>query len=550
MATTTLNPPRSTGTFWRWASFLLAALLIAGFFYYAHITDLVDDQQRMMAVDLAILASLVVFVSWFLIMGPWNWVIRLGLVIVGFALLGGLIYAFTTQYEIRGVTGDWQPNIVKRGTPKPDESLPVTPPSETPKVVLTPGNDQSNFTGFLGSDGSNHVTGANLDPDWQKNPPKELWRKKVGSAWSAFAVVGSRAVTQEQRSNFEEVTCYNVPDGAVLWSHKDEGRFSEFQGGDGPRATPTIVGDHVFTMGAKGLLNCLELDTGNVVWAKNVLKDNGQENNVPMWAKSNSPLVYDEKIGDTVRQLVVVTLGEVKPETVPSLAAYDGKSGERVWTAGNDPSSYVTPILTTLAGTRQVVSVNANSVTGHDPATGKVLGTYAWQSGMWAKCSQPVVIGDDRLLLTQGYHVGSHLIQVAKKDGKWTAQEPPVWVNKRGLRTTFSNVAIYKGHAYGLDDGVLQCIDVATGQEKWRQDRPYKFRYGQVLGVDDLLLVQAEDGPVCLVAADPTGYRELAELDALHSKTWNNPVLVGKYLLLRNAEEAVCYEVPLQSRDR
>jgi hypothetical protein len=89
----------------------------------------------------------------------------------------------------------------------------------------------------------------------------------------------------------------------------------------------------------------------------------------------------------------------------------------------------------------------------------------------------------------------------------------------------------------------LQCIDLNTGKKKWRAGN---YRYGQVLGVDDLLIVQAENGTVYLVAADPEQHRELGELDALHDKTWNNPALVGKYLLLRNAEEAVCYELPLK----
>jgi outer membrane protein assembly factor BamB len=113
------------------------------------------------------------------------------------------------------------------------------------------------------------------------------------------------------------------------------------------------------------------------------------------------------------------------------------------------------------------------------------------------------------------------------------------------MRTTFSNVVVYKDHVYGLDDGVLQCIELNTGVKKWRDGR---YRYGQVLGVDDLLIVQAEDGKVILVAADPEKHRELGQIDALHDKTWNNPVLVGKYLLVRNAEEAVCYELPLKGK--
>jgi outer membrane protein assembly factor BamB len=544
---------------WRWMSFAVLVLLLAGVLLFLRVTKApeVPDSVRNGFIMLTLEASIVLFAAWFFIFGWSRWWIRLGLVVAGFAvLIGGLYYGFTNVWEIRGVTGDWVPKFAWKSTPKPDYALDDDPKAETPKVPPAATAEIPDFTRFLGSDGSNHVNGAGLDTDWEKHPPKELWRRPIGAGWSAFAVSVERAVTQEQRKEFEMVTCYNLRDGALLWSHRDKTRFGDFQGGDGPRATPTIVGDRVFTMGANGLLNCLTLDKGEVVWSKNVLDDNNEENkqtgHVPVWGKSNSPLVYEMRElrpGDHSRLFVVVTLGEDQNNPklpVTTLAAYDGASGQRIWTAGDDKCSYATPILANLLGTTQIISVNGTSVTGHDLATGKVLWVYPWP-GQMAKCSQPIVVGEDKVFLSMGYFTGALLFHVEKKGEEWKAVTEPLWKNAGLMRTTFSNVVVHKGHVYGLDDGSLECIELETGVKKWRE-RDNLYRTGQVLGVDDVLIVQAEDGKVYLVAADPQQHRILGELDALHSKTWNNPVLVGKFLLLRNAEEAVCYEVPLKGK--
>jgi outer membrane protein assembly factor BamB len=555
-AATDVAKPKSWRRPIRWLTFGMVALLLAGLFYYVRTTQGVDDSFRMAVTNLSILASLVLLSAWFVFFGGWRWWGRLLILFVGWSLfVAAVMITFNYLVEVRGVTGDWVPNFAWKWTPKADYRLPNNPAAETPMVAPAPTNEIPDYPRFLGPNGEAHLSGISLDPNWEKHPPRELWRKPIGSGSSSFAVVQERAVTQEQRGDWELVTCYNLRDGALLWTHRDETRFQEFQAGAGPQATPTIVDGKVFTMGGTGILNCLDLKTGKSLWEKgvNVVEEDGAKN--PMWGKSCSPLVFDQMTAEGVKQLVVVTLGDPPPKgkaayDTHTLAAFDGATGKRVWAATTDPvlgtdrQGYATPILTTIADTKQIISVNATTVTGHDPATGNLLWTYDWLQQM-AKCSQPVVLGDGKIFLSMGYHVGGQLIQVDKKDQTWSAVQ--VWdkekEDKMVMRTTFSNVVVYKDHMYGLDDGVLQCIDPLTGATKWRKGN---YRYGQILGVDDLLIVQSEKGKVFLVAAKPDQFQELAVLDALHDKTWNNPVLVGKYLLLRNAVEAVCYELPLK----
>jgi outer membrane protein assembly factor BamB len=110
------------------------------------------------------------------------------------------------------------------------------------------------------------------------------------------------------------------------------------------------------------------------------------------------------------------------------------------------------------------------------------------------------------------------------------------------MKTKFTTAVQHGDYVYGLDDGIMQCIDVKTGQQKWKAGR---YGHGQILLVDDLIIVQTEQGPVVLIDANPKKLTELGKVDALSSKTWNCPALAGKYLLVRNDTEAVCYEVEL-----
>jgi outer membrane protein assembly factor BamB len=378
---------------------------------------------------------------------------------------------------------------------------------------------------FLGPGRSNTLASLSLERDWAKHPPEELWRQPIGAGWAGWAVAGHRAVTQEQRGEHELVVCYDLFTGKPLWAHTNEVRFSEALGGDGPRATPTIAGDRVFALGATGILDCLELSSGRSLWSRPTLSEAKSEN--LMWGKSSSPLVVGE--------LVVVSGGE----TAPSLLAYDRATGTPAWQRGSDRSSYASPVLASLAGRSQILTVNAGSVAGHDAADGRVLWTYAWP-GNFPKCSQPVPLPPDRVFISAGYNVGSALLRLKAGDGGAPGVEE-IW-RKRVMKTQFANVAVLGGFVYGLDEGILLCTALESGERQWKDGR---YGHGQLLLAKDLLVIQTEPGPVVLVEANPKEFREVARYPALSSKTWNQPTLAGQFLLVRNDREAVCLKLPL-----
>jgi outer membrane protein assembly factor BamB len=509
--------------------FLVVPLLaLGGAIYYFQYIKTDDYAISSFASQAAYVAIALVTAGWLIFFTGLRWRTRFLLAGIGVLVLVGLGAAF----RMDGATGDMGFRFVPRWQNQPDMALPNLSNSvaAAPRdVTIHPGD----FPQFLGPDRDAIVHGVELERDWTAHPPREVWRQPVGAGWSAFAVAGDLAITQEQRGAEELVVARDRKTGEPVWSHGNGARFSEIMGGDGPRATPTITDGKVYALGATGVLDCLEGSTGKLIWSHDTLKESGESN--LQWGKSCSPLV----IGDL--GLVVVSLGA--GGRGGSLAAYDVKTGERKWTGGDAKASYASPLLTTLAGWRQIVMVNEASVSGHDLADGKVLWEYQWKFGA-AKASQPPVLPGDRLLLTAGYDVPGVLLQVKRDGDKWTTEE--VWTTNH-MRTKFTTPVVRDHYAYGLDDGALTCIDLDDGgKQVWQVGRPStpnRYGHGQVLLVDDLLLVQAESGEVVLAEASPKGFHKLGELPAFKSKTWNNPALAGGRLFVRNDQEAACYEL-------
>jgi outer membrane protein assembly factor BamB len=412
-----------------------------------------------------------------------------------------------------------------KGVPAPLGNSRGSGREPVPAGVIAGVRDVPEFFGFRRT-GS--VSGSNLSTHWTTTPPRELWRQPVGRGWSGFAVVGGKAYTQEQREDLESVVCYDLLTGQPLWTHGDSARFDQWQGGEGPRSTPTVADGRIYSYGATGLLNCLEASTGKTVWQRRVLEDISSAN--LEWGLSASPLVLDS--------IVVVTGGGTRG---PVLLAYRRDSGEPVWKSGEDVASYSSPRSARLLGQEVLVSNNARSLTLHDPQTGAVLVELEWGSPRFPKASQPVVVGEDRIFVSAGYGMGCRMYQFRREaTGRWLATE--LWKGNR-MKTQFNSPSLRGTHLYGLDDGFLACVDIQSGDRLWKDGR---FGSGQSLLVDDLVVVQNERGSVHLCGAGPDGFREFGSLPALSSKTWNLPTVAGRYLLVRNDREAACFELPVR----
>lgn len=423
-----------------------------------------------------------------------------------------------------------RPALARRAGSPSYESPASTPSSvEADQPATRAGaTAQHDYPCFRGRDGLARIEGVRLARDWSARPPRLIWRISIGQGWGGFAVAEGLAFTQEQRGESEAVVCYDLATGEQRWVHTDAACFRSPTAGDGPRATPAVAHADVYTLGATGILNCLDVRTGRRRWSVDILADNRAGN--LFHGLSGSPLV----VGDAV----VVSAGGAHSH---SLAAYERSTGSRLWIGGDDAAGYGSPLLCRITGQRQIVILNRPGLAAHDPHTGKVLWTFPWANDQETNCSQPVPLDGDRVLVSTGYGKGCALVAIKpSSDGTWSAE--PIWTS-RNMKTKFSSAVAREGYAYGLDDGILTCIDLADGQRRWKAGR---YGHGQVLLVGDVLLIQAESGEVVLVEATPDEHHELGRFSALEGKTWNYPALAGSLLLVRNDREAACYELPVE----
>jgi outer membrane protein assembly factor BamB len=327
----------------------------------------------------------------------------------------------------------------------------------------------------------------------------------------------------------ETVVCYAADTGREIWSRQIEARFDDPMGGPGPRATPTLARGGLFVTGATGILLRLNPVSGEITWQGNLKTTAGRA--VPMWGFAASPLV----VGSTV---IVQAGGPGTGKT--GLLGFEAESGAFRWSIADGNDSYSSPQLNTIAGEDLVLMLTNDGLLLADPGTGKTRLNYEWKFGNY-RALQPCVVGDDTILLPTGMSTGTRAIRISKTNGQLTAQE--LWTS-RSLKPDFTDLVAYQGYGYGIDGGILTCIDLKTGDRKWKDGR---YGKGQVLLLESsgLLLITAEDGRAVLVRADPNEHSEVGSFKALEGKTWNHPVVVGDKLYLRNSQEAACFQVPL-----
>ncbi|SFI63384.1 PQQ-binding-like beta-propeller repeat protein [Planctomicrobium piriforme] len=361
--------------------------------------------------------------------------------------------------------------------------------------------------------------------DWKQSPPQAVWKRRVGPGWSSVIVVDGHLVTQEQRGDQESTVCYDAATGNEVWASNEAGRFEEGLSGPGPRATPAFAEGRILAYGAQGTLTCLDSATGKLVWKREVLKETGGA--IPQWGLSISPLIID-------RQVIVFAGGANQQ----GLLAYNIENGEVLWSAPTGPATYSSPQLVTLSGERQILIHDSQSLKSLRPTDGTLLWERPNNSTAFVPMLQIPLIGDDQLLVPVAE--GISLNRVNLNDGKWSVET--LWETNR-LKPDFNDIAVHEGFIYGLDDGILCCLDVATGARKWKKGR---YGHGQLLLAPDrdLLLILGEQGNVTLVKAAPTGHEELGTLPAITGKTWNHPVVAHDMLYVRNGEELASFRLP------
>ena len=392
-----------------------------------------------------------------------------------------------------------------------------------PAAAAPPASTAGSWTDYRGPARDGVYRQRAVAATWPAGGPRLLWKQPVGEGHASFVVAHGVAYTIEQRRNREVVAAYDVATGRERWTNGWDALFSESMGGDGPRATPTYADGILYALGAAGELRALRADSGTVVWRTNILTDAGANN--LQWGMAASPLIVDGK--------VIVQPGG----RGASMMAYGVSTGQVVWKSLDDMQAYVSPMLVTLAGRRQIVTITGNRAIGVSVDDGALLWSYPWATDNAINIAQPIVIGPSRLFLSSGYGKGAAAIELTPDGDRLRAT--PLWEHTR-MKNKLSSSVLLDGYVYGLDEGILSCVEAATGRVAWKNGR---YGHGQLLLAGDRLLITTETGELALVHATPAGFEELARVPGIDGRTWNVPALENGILLVRNASEMAAFDV-------
>ncbi|WP_339735044.1 PQQ-binding-like beta-propeller repeat protein [uncultured Gimesia sp.] len=524
---------------WKWGLGILLLGIATVIYRWFQLAP--DRTYQVFSVYFGICYILVGMLFWWMLISGVAWKTRFkGL--IGTVLVFVLFFSL---FRVEGFEGDMLPRFRFRFLPTPEqraeqyfEKIKNSSPAEKAKLTeqaleLSPGD----WPAFRGAERDGIVRDQTIRTDWNKHPPELLWKHPVGAGWSSFCVIGNRAFTQEQRGEQETVVCYDVQTGNQIWTHTDPVRFSETLGGVGPRATPTFDEGLLYTMGGIGILNCLKAGTGELVWSYDLLKEGDLKN--LEWGMSGSPLIWEN--------LVIVNQGVQKSDSKAenqSVIAFHKGSGEKAWASGTHKSSYSAPQFAMLNGTPQVLIFHSKGLESFSPQDGTSLWFFPWTNQPGVNAAQPILLDDTSLYLGSGYGAGSTRLKVTVSDQAPEAKVTQDW-ESQSLKLKFNSAVQRDGFVYGLDEGILTCLNLETGKRSWKRGR---YGYGQMLLVGSHLLILAEDGRVELVKADPEKYEQVAEFQAIAGQTWNHPALAHGKLFVRNSEEAACFDLSPASK--
>ncbi|MBL8237810.1 MAG: PQQ-like beta-propeller repeat protein [Bryobacterales bacterium] len=372
-------------------------------------------------------------------------------------------------------------------------------------------------------DGRTAETG--LLRQWPAKGPTQLWRAdSLGEGYSSVAVSNGKLFTQGQKQGKQWVMALDASTGKTLWETAAGEAFPQDRG-PGPRGTPTVDGDTVYSLSADGTLVSLAAANGKKNWEGNILRDyKGSQIN---WGLSESPLIDGPR-------LIVTPGGKDR-----SLVALDKKTGRPLWgSAGEDAAGYSSAIAFDFGGQRHIVALTSKGAVGINAANGWVMWKYAKVANRVANVATPIY-HDGHVFLSTDYGTGCALLKLTAEGDRVNATE--VYFNK-DMRNHYGSSVLKEKHLYGFSSGILTAMDWMTGEVAWRDRSVGK---GQVILADGLLYLQGETGTMALAEATPSAYKEISRFEFGRGDypLWTLPVIANGRLFMRDQAKLVCYSL-------
>jgi outer membrane protein assembly factor BamB len=380
---------------------------------------------------------------------------------------------------------------------------------------------------FLGPARNGISTETGLLQAWPKEGPPVLWEQEIGEGFSGPVVAGTRLIVFHRVDDEEVITCFNAATGKEQWKYGYPTHYrDDYLKGDGPRSTPLIAGQRVYTLGAEGRLHCLELETGKKVWERDLNSE--YQVRKGFFGVATSPLLEGG--------LLLVNVGAKDA----GIVAFDKDTGREVWRATNHEASYSSPVAADLDGVRQAIFFTREGIVFLDPRSGAVTYNKRWRARIHASVNvaTPLVV-DDLVFISASYGTGAILLQ-ARKSG---VEE--IWKNDQVMSNHYNTCVHYKGYLYGFDGRQeesprLRCVELKTGKVAWTCERP---GCGSMVLAEGNLIVLGENGDLFLVEVTPEAYKEKARASVLGQPCRSQIALANGRLYARDPKKLVCWNL-------
>ena len=438
-------------------------------------------------------------------------------------------------------------------------------------VGLIPGSRASDWPRFLGPAGTGFSTETNLLERIPTQGVPIAWHRTVGPGYGAPSVRDGQLVLHHREANSEIVESFDGATGTPGWRHANPTAYQDPYGyNNGPRSTPILTDDRVFTFGAEGRLLCLERTTGKQVWER----ETGTEFEVPpaFFGVGSTPILESGKLLVMVGGQPDSGMVALDPATGKTLWQSVGESnwtgqsmrgwpGEPVihWQRAEKQASYSSPVPATFHGQRHVLCLMRQGLVSVNPTNGSVHFSFWFRSRLndSVNVANPIV-HDDLILITAAYYkVGSVLLRV-RPDGRGVDE---VW-RGTSMEAHWSTPLLVDGRLYAFSgrnepDAWLRCVDFMTGKTLWERDerwaphstrQPPVFGRGSVIFADGRIIAIGEGGMLGMFRASATACEELGrwQVPMLSHPCWAAPVLSRGRLYLRSDDHLVCLSLSRQ----
>jgi outer membrane protein assembly factor BamB len=370
------------------------------------------------------------------------------------------------------------------------------------------------------------VAQLTIPPVWPATLTKR-WEATVGAGHASPVVANGRVVLHSRQGDREVTRAFDLTSGKELWRSEYPAPYtmnSAARGhGPGPKSTPVVAADRVFTFGISGILSAHDLSSGRVLWRIDAPQA------PPEFGTAMSPIVIDSH--------VVVHLGANDSGT---LTAFDVATGKPRWQWTGDGPAYASPVAAEIAGMRQIVTQSENAVIGIGATSGQLLWRLPFKTSYDQNAITPIVVKD--VVVYSGLESGTTAIRVTRKGSAWAVE--PLWKNDQ-VAMYMSTPVVASGTLFGLSHlrrGQFFAIDLASGKTLWTS-AGREGENASIMLAGNQLLLSTTNAELIVARVSTTRFEEVKRYTIANSAVWAHPALVGRLILVKDVEKLICWEI-------